>query len=158
MHHLSILNTWVICLIKKYFRHGVLGQKSSHHSRSTLVLTVHTLLGTNALVILRVIQKHIEGMRKELKMNKIKGRGLNWSFKTINPSTVGQNLHYYTYTKAWCTFINIYRAWKQEWGPCIVIPLHQDSYFFEQTGQRQLVMKGTWSHGVLSHWDFPGGK
>lgn len=32
--------------------HGVLSQESSHHSCSTLVLTVNTLLGTNALVIL----------------------------------------------------------------------------------------------------------
>lgn len=33
--------------------HGVLGQESPHHPCSTLVLTVNTLLGTNALVILK---------------------------------------------------------------------------------------------------------
>lgn len=39
--------------------HGVLGQESPHHPCSTLVLTVNTLLGTNALVIL-------EGLAGEL--------------------------------------------------------------------------------------------
>lgn len=45
-------------------RHGVLGEQPPHHPRPALILTVHALLRTDALVILRDRGEREENVRK----------------------------------------------------------------------------------------------